>query len=87
MSSELLVERHVQFIKRLERKRDTSLAYHMTAHLRMNGVYWGLCALAIMQADDALDRDELVGFVLQCYDEKRGTLPIHARRIWRISEP
>lgn len=63
---------HVRFIKKLEQKRDSSLAYHMTAHLRMNGVYWGLCALELMQAGDALNRDELVDFVLSCYDEKTG---------------
>lgn len=68
----LLVDRHVQFIKRLEQKRDSSLAYHMTAHLRMNGVYWGLCALEIMHAGDALDRDALIEFVLSCYDETTG---------------
>ncbi|CCU98918.1 unnamed protein product [Malassezia sympodialis ATCC 42132] len=68
----LLVDRHVQFIKKLEQKRDSSLAYHMTAHLRMNGVYWGLCALEIMHAGDALDRDALIEFVLSCYDETTG---------------
>lgn len=68
----LLVDRHVQFIKKLEQKRDSSLAYHMTAHLRMNGVYWGLCALEIMHAGDALDRDALIEFVLSCYDEATG---------------
>lgn len=80
----LLVDRHVQFIKKLEQKRDSSLAYHMTAHLRMNGVYWGLCALEIMQAGDALDRDALVEFVLSCYDETAGgfgSYPAHDAHI------
>ena len=72
MASTLLVEKHVQFIQKLERKRDSSLAYHMTAHLRMNGVYWGVCALELMGASDALDRNALVDFVLSCYDETTG---------------
>ncbi|KOS13898.1 rab geranylgeranyltransferase [Malassezia pachydermatis] len=72
MASTLLLDKHVQFIKKLEKKRDSSLAYHMTAHLRMNGVYWGLCALALMEAGDELDRDALVEFVLSCYDPSTG---------------
>lgn len=68
----LRVAEHVRFIKKLEQKRDASVAYHMTAHLRMNGVYWGLCALELMHAGEALDRDELIEFVLSCYDEQRG---------------
>ncbi|WFD43674.1 protein geranylgeranyltransferase type II [Malassezia psittaci] len=68
----LQVEEHVQFIKKLEQKRDSSLAYHMTAHLRMNGVYWGLCGLSLMRARHLLDRTELIEFVLSCYDQKKG---------------
>ncbi|WFD33483.1 protein geranylgeranyltransferase type II [Malassezia cuniculi] len=68
----LLIEQHVNFIKKLERRRDKSLAYHMTAHLRLNGVYWGLCALSLMHERDALDRDELVQFVLSCFNENDG---------------
>ncbi|WFC99944.1 protein geranylgeranyltransferase type II [Malassezia yamatoensis] len=68
----LQVEEHVQFIKKLEQKRDSSLAYHMTTHLRMNGVYWGLCGLNLMRAGHLLDRTELIEFVLSCYDSKNG---------------
>lgn len=72
MASRLLIEQHVKFIQKLEQKRDSSLAYHMTAHLRMNGVYWGVCALELMRAGDALDRQALIDFVLSCYDDKTG---------------
>ncbi|PKI82373.1 protein geranylgeranyltransferase type II [Malassezia vespertilionis] len=68
----LLVAQHVRFIKHLEQKRDSSLAYHVTAHLRMNGVYWGLCALSLMHACDALDRAAVVEFVLACFDPASG---------------
>ena len=44
----------------------------MTAHLRMNGVYWGVCALELMRAGDALDREALIKFVLSCYDGLTG---------------
>ena len=72
MASTLLVEQHVKFIQQLEQKRDSSLAYHMTAHLRMNGVYWGVCALELMRAGDALDREALIKFVMSCYDGLTG---------------
>ena len=39
----------------------------------MNGVYWGACALAVMRADDALDRAALIDFVLSCWDAESGT--------------
>jgi prenyltransferase beta subunit len=48
------------------------LAYHLTAHLRLNAVYWGLTALSILGAPDALDREELVAFVLSCWDDAAG---------------
>ena len=46
----------------------------MTAHLRLNAVYWGLVALCIMGHKDALDRDEMVEFVMSCWDDEAGSL-------------
>ncbi len=48
------------------------LIYHMTAHLRMNAVYWGLTALCVMKDKDALNREEMIDFVMSCWDEKTG---------------
>ena len=48
------------------------LVYHLTAHLRMNAVYWGLTALCIMGHKDALDRDEMIDFVMSCWDDEAG---------------
>jgi hypothetical protein len=48
------------------------LAYHLTAHLRLNAVYWGLTALSILGQPGALDREELVAFVLSCWDDAAG---------------
>jgi prenyltransferase beta subunit len=47
--------------------------YHLTSHLRLNAVYWGLTALCVMKHKDALDREELLDFVMSCWDEKAGT--------------
>jgi len=38
----------------------------------MNGVYWGLVALCIMGRQDALDRDDMIRYVMSCWDEDMG---------------
>lgn len=48
----------------------------MTAHLRMNAVYWALTALCVMGHKDALDREETVDFVMSCWDEEAGLFPM-----------
>lgn len=71
MSTPLLVDLHVKYIQSLDTKRD-ELAYYLTEHLRMNGIYWGLTALALMGRQDALDRQEMVDWVMSCWDEESG---------------
>jgi len=44
----------------------------MTAHLRMNAVYWGLTALCIMKHKDALDAQETIEYVMSCWDDEAG---------------
>jgi hypothetical protein len=44
----------------------------MTAHLRMNAVYWGLTALCIMKHKDALDAEETIEYVMSCWDDETG---------------
>jgi hypothetical protein len=53
------------------------LAYHLTEHLRVNGVYWGLTALCIMGHKDALPREEMVEYVLSCWDDEAGMYRAH----------
>lgn len=43
----------------------------------MNGVYWGLTALCIMGHPDALPREEMIDYVLSCWDDEAGELSIH----------
>jgi len=76
VASTLLVDRHVSYIQSLGDNKD-DLAYHMTAHLRLNAVYWGLTALCIMNRKDALDREEMISFVLSCWDEEAGAFGSH----------
>jgi geranylgeranyl transferase type-2 subunit beta len=53
-----------------DQKKD--LAYHLTGHLRVNGVYWGLTALCIMGQKNALPREEMIEYVLSCWDDEAG---------------
>jgi prenyltransferase beta subunit len=68
----------------------------MTTHLRMNAIYWGLTALCIMNNKDVLDKEEVVNFVMSCWDEETGLsysfplsrlshLPSLSRRFWESS--
>ena len=88
MSSELLIPLHVQYIQKLGEVRldptclicislslsqnKDDLVYHLTSHLRLNAVYWGLTALCIMGHQDALSRDDMIDFVMSCWDEEAG---------------
>ncbi|KAH7918636.1 rab geranylgeranyltransferase [Leucogyrophana mollusca] len=74
--SQLLIPLHVSYIKSLGESKD-DLAYHMTAHLRMNAIYWGLTALCIMGHKDALDRAEMIDFVMSCWDDEAGAFGAH----------
>lgn len=38
----------------------------------MNAVYWGLTALCTMGHKDALDREEMIEYVMSCWDEEAG---------------
>ena len=49
----------------------------MTAHLRLNAIYWGFTATHIMKRPDALAKEELIAFVLSCWDDVAGALAVH----------
>lgn len=48
------------------------MEYWLTEHLRLNGVYWGLTALYLLDHPDALPRDEIIQFVLSCQSQNGG---------------
>ena len=52
--------------------------YHLTAHLRLNAIYWGLTALCTMKRKDALDREEMIDFVMSCWDDEAGLFDWYA---------
>ncbi|KJA24695.1 hypothetical protein HYPSUDRAFT_76304 [Hypholoma sublateritium FD-334 SS-4] len=72
----LLTDLHVSYIQKLgESKSD--LAYHLSSHLRLNAVYWGFTALNILGRPEALDRDEMIAFVMSCWDDEAGAFGAH----------
>ncbi|SMN19833.1 similar to Saccharomyces cerevisiae YPR176C BET2 Beta subunit of Type II geranylgeranyltransferase required for vesicular transport between the endoplasmic reticulum and the Golgi [Maudiozyma saulgeensis] len=67
----LLREKHIKYIESLDKKKD-DYEYWLSEHLRLNGVYWGLTALCIMDAKDAFTKDSVIEFVMSCWDSNRG---------------
>ncbi|KAA1470921.1 terpenoid cyclases/Protein prenyltransferase [Dentipellis sp. KUC8613] len=76
MSSELLIPLHVKYIQNLGENKD-DLTYHLTAHLRLNAIYWALVALCTMKQKDALDREEMIEYVMSCWDDEAGAFGPH----------
>ncbi|KXN84945.1 putative geranylgeranyl transferase type-2 subunit beta [Leucoagaricus sp. SymC.cos] len=76
MTATLNIPLHVQYIQKLG-KSDDELVYHLTSHLRLNAIYWGLTALCIMGHQDALDRGEMIEFVMSCWDDEAGGFGAH----------
>ncbi|KAK9470269.1 terpenoid cyclases/protein prenyltransferase alpha-alpha toroid [Dipodascopsis tothii] len=64
-------EKHIAYVQSLDKKQD-ELEYWLSEHLRMNGIYWGLTALQLMKAGDALPRDEMIAYVLSCQHANGG---------------
>lgn len=67
----LLKDKHISYIASLDKKRD-NFEYWLTEHLRINGVYWGLSALCVLDAKDTFEKPEVINFVLECFVESTG---------------
>lgn len=67
----LSISAHVSYIQSLDTRKD-ELEYHLTEHLRLNGIYWGFTALHLLKHPDALPRKETIDFVLSCQTESGG---------------
>ncbi|CCC68074.1 hypothetical protein NCAS_0A15160 [Naumovozyma castellii] len=71
MPMEFLKEKHIEYIKSLDAKQG-DLEYWLSEHLRLNGVYWGLTALCILDAKDTFKKEDIVNFVLSCWVKSTG---------------
>ncbi|KAJ3513596.1 hypothetical protein NLJ89_g2870 [Agrocybe chaxingu] len=72
----LLTDLHISYVQKLGQNKD-DLTYHLTSHLRLNAIYWGFTAVCILGRPDALDRDEMIDFVMSCWDEEAGAFGAH----------
>ncbi|CAH2449402.1 Geranylgeranyl transferase type-2 subunit beta [Komagataella phaffii CBS 7435] len=64
-------ELHRKYIQELDSHKD-DYAYWLTEHLRMNGLYWGITALFTLKYEDTFNKEEVIDFVLSCWDDLHG---------------
>lgn len=67
----LLREQHRSYVKRVSSDTE-SFEFVASEHLRMSGVYWGACALSLIDALGDLDREMILRFVSECAHECGG---------------
>ncbi|KAF7195005.1 Geranylgeranyl transferase type-2 subunit beta [Pseudocercospora fuligena] len=67
----LVVDKHVAYIQALDSRSD-ELQYHLTEHLRISGIYWGLVPLHLLGHPDALPRQGLLDYVFSCLHDNGG---------------
>lgn len=72
-SIDFFIEKHVVYIKRISSDTD-SFEFIVSQHLRMSGVYWGLCAMSIMgiNLQVEMNADAIVDWVMRCQAENGG---------------
>ncbi|KAH3683739.1 hypothetical protein WICPIJ_005300 [Wickerhamomyces pijperi] len=63
--------KHIEYIKSLDTKTE-DLTYYLTEHLRLNGTYWGLTALCLLDAKDTFNKSDIVKFVMSCHNKDGG---------------
>lgn len=71
MSTELFREKHIAYVQSLDSKTET-LEYWLSEHLRLNGVYWGLTALCILDSKDTFKKQDVLDFVMACWNNETG---------------
>ncbi|KAF2071018.1 hypothetical protein CYY_007661 [Polysphondylium violaceum] len=70
-TTNMLKDKHVEYIINLD-KKEKSFEYWVTEHLRMNGLYWGLTALNLMNSIDKMNKQELIDWLLSCQKPNGG---------------
>ncbi|ODV81087.1 type II proteins geranylgeranyltransferase beta subunit [Suhomyces tanzawaensis NRRL Y-17324] len=68
---QFLKQKHIQYV--IEQDSHKSYEYWLSEHLRMNGLYWGVTALATMDVLEAnLPRGKVEEYVMSCWDSASG---------------
>ncbi|KAF8002117.1 hypothetical protein HF325_003082 [Metschnikowia pulcherrima] len=71
---------HVKYVQELDSKiTKQSYEYWLLEHLRLNGLYWGAMALATVGSLETLPKEEVIKFVLDCYDNDAGAFVLLLR--------
>ncbi|XP_044469508.1 geranylgeranyl transferase type-2 subunit beta 1-like isoform X1 [Mangifera indica] len=68
---ELAIDKHVKYIISVEKKKDSFESVVME-HLRLNGAYWGLTTLDLLGKLDAVDKEEVISWMMKCQHESGG---------------
>ncbi|GKV11456.1 hypothetical protein SLEP1_g22715 [Rubroshorea leprosula] len=68
---ELAVDKHVQYIISVEKRKDSFESVVME-HLRMNGAYWGLTTLDLLGRLNAVNANEVLSWIMKCQHESSG---------------
>lgn len=76
MGTALLVDTHVRYIVALASHK-SSLTYHLTTHLRLNAIYWALAALHLLRSPNSLPKDDIIRYVMECWDDVHGGFGSH----------
>lgn len=65
--------KHIAYIKKVSSDTD-SFEFVVSQHLRMSGVYWGLCAISLLGVDlDAeMNAAAIADWVMKCQHESGG---------------
>ena len=68
---ELLLDLHQTYISKYGEDPD-EYEYAMSDFLRMNGLYWGVAVMDLMNSLDKMDKDRIIKFIVECQDPKTG---------------
>jgi len=79
---DLLLDKHIEFISTYGKTKATEFDYGVSEFLRINGVFWALTALDVMNARDKMSEscEEVMAFVKKCYHSSCGgfgPFPLH----------
>ncbi|XP_066261649.1 geranylgeranyl transferase type-2 subunit beta [Euwallacea similis] len=69
----ILASKHIDFINEYGQDEE-NFEYGMTDYLRVSGMYWGLTALELMNAQPTQDKESIVTYIKQCQDPQSGGL-------------
>ncbi|VDD75095.1 unnamed protein product [Mesocestoides corti] len=70
IGEELIFEKHIAFLKALEKNQDPTLDY-----MKLSAIYWSLTALDLMKKLDVVDKDMIISFVKSCHNDDGGFSP------------